>query len=101
MRVPVVASRFQNELDRYIAWMRDKRELSPLTSRFANQRHHVEPLRLFVDYAGTTLEAINGLTGEVVTAQLFVAARGATSYTYAEAAWTQAWIFPRVSRHST
>jgi transposase len=32
--------------------------------------------RLFVDYAGATLEVINGLTGEVITAQLFVAALG-------------------------
>ena len=50
---------------------------------------HVAGERLFVDYAGTTLEVINGLTGEVITAQLFVAALGASSYTYAEATWTQ------------
>ena len=50
---------------------------------------HVAGERLFVDYAGTTLEVINGLTGEVMTAQLFVAALGASSYTYAEATWTQ------------
>jgi hypothetical protein len=31
---------------------------------------------LFVDYAGTTPEVINGLIGEVITAQLFVAALG-------------------------
>ena len=50
---------------------------------------HVAGERLFVDYAGTTLEVINGLTGEVMAAQLFVAALGASSYTYAEATWTQ------------
>jgi transposase len=50
---------------------------------------HVAGERLFVDYAGTTLKVINGLTGEVMTAQLFVAALGASSYTYAEATWTQ------------
>src|SRR6266852_9056380 len=50
---------------------------------------HVAGERLFVDYAGPTLEVINGLTGEVMTAQLFVAALGASSYTYAEATWTQ------------
>src|SRR6478735_156978 len=50
---------------------------------------HVAGERLFVDYAGTTLEVINGLTGEVIAAQLFVAALGASSYTYAEATWTQ------------
>jgi integrase/recombinase XerD len=30
-RVPVVGFRFQNELDRYVAWMRDERGLSRLT----------------------------------------------------------------------
>ena len=50
---------------------------------------HVAGERLFVDYAGTTLEVIDGTTGEVMTAQLFVAALGASNYTYAEATWTQ------------
>ena len=50
---------------------------------------HVAGERLFVDYAGTTLEVIDGTTGEVITAQLFVAALGASNYTYAEATWTQ------------
>jgi hypothetical protein len=40
------------------------------------RRTRVAGERLFVDYAGTTLEVINGLTGEVITAQLFVAALG-------------------------
>jgi transposase len=44
---------------------------------------------LFVDYAGTTLDVIDGTTGEVLNAQLFVAALGASSYTWAEATWTQ------------
>ena len=38
---------------------------------------------------------IDGPTGEVRTAQIFVATLGASSYTYAEATWTQAlpdWI---------
>jgi transposase len=35
--------------------------------------------RLFVDYAGTTLEVIDGTTGEVIAAQLFVATLGASS----------------------
>jgi transposase len=50
---------------------------------------HVAGERLFVDYAGTTLEVIDGTTGEVIAAQLFVAALGASNYTYAEASWTQ------------
>ena len=44
---------------------------------------------MFVDYAGTTLAVINALTGEVRTAQLFIAVLGASNYTYAEATWTQ------------
>ena len=50
---------------------------------------HTAGDKLFVDYAGTTIEIFDGLTGEVLTAQLFVAALGASSYTYAEATWTQ------------
>ena len=51
--------------------------------------------KLFVDYAGQTAEIIDRATGEVRTAQIFVAVLGASSYTYAEATWTQAlpdWI---------
>src|SRR6184192_1251983 len=53
------------------------------------RQSHVAGDHLFVDYAGTTLEVIDGSTGEVRTAQLFVAALGASSYTCAEATWTQ------------
>jgi len=45
--------------------------------------------KLFVDYAGQTAEIIDRMTGEVRTAQIFVAVLGASSYTYAEATWTQ------------
>jgi len=45
--------------------------------------------KLFVDYAGQTAEIIERTTGEVRTAQIFVAVLGASSYTYAEATWTQ------------
>ena len=56
---------------------------------------HVAGDKLFVDYAGARADVIDGLTGEVRTAQIFVATLGASSYTYAEATWTQAlpdWI---------
>ncbi|WOH52613.1 IS21 family transposase [Bradyrhizobium sp. sBnM-33] len=53
------------------------------------RQSHVAGERMFVDYAGTTLEVMDGSTGEVLTAQLFVASLGATNYTYAEATWTQ------------
>jgi transposase len=51
--------------------------------------------KLFVDYCGPTVEVINAATGEVKTAQIFVAVMGASNYTFAEATWTQAlpdWI---------
>jgi hypothetical protein len=52
--------------------------------------------RLFVDYAGDTVPVIvDRLTGETRPARIFVAVLGASSFTYAEATWTQAlpdWI---------
>jgi transposase len=50
---------------------------------------HVAGERMFVDYAGTTLTVMDGTTGEVRKAQLFVAVLGASNYTYAEATWSQ------------
>ncbi|MFZ0457701.1 MAG: hypothetical protein WAM17_04545 [Rhodoplanes sp.] len=50
---------------------------------------HVAGEKLFVDYSGHTMEVVDGLTGEVVTAQIFVAVLGASNYTYAEATFTQ------------
>jgi transposase len=57
---------------------------------------HLAGEKLFVDYAGTPLEVIDGATGEVMTAQLFIAALGASNYTYAEATWTL--TLPRFGR---
>ncbi len=56
---------------------------------------HVAGEKLFVDYAGRTMEVIDGTTGEISTVQIFVAVLGASSYTYAEATYTQSlpdWI---------
>jgi transposase len=60
---------------------------------------HVAGEKLFVDYSGHTMEVINGLTGEVLTAQIFVAVLGASNFTYAEASFTQSlpdWISSHV-----
>jgi transposase len=65
----------------YRAW---EARLSPTM-----RQSHVAGERMYVDYAGTTLEVIDASTGAVRTVQLFVAALGASSYTYAEASWTQ------------
>jgi len=56
---------------------------------------HVAGEKLFVDFAGQGMEVIDGLTGEVRRAEIFVAVLGASNYTYAEATWTQSlpdWI---------
>ena len=45
--------------------------------------------KLFVDYAGATIDVVCPKTGEVRAAQLFVAALGASNYTYVEASWSQ------------
>src|SRR5262252_8945214 len=50
---------------------------------------HVAGERTFVDYAGATLEVVDGTTGEVRGCQLFVAVLGASNYTYAEATFSQ------------
>ena len=45
--------------------------------------------KLFVDYAGDTIAVSDPGTGEVRAAAVFVAVRGASNYTFAEATWTQ------------
>lgn len=50
---------------------------------------HLPGDKLFVDYAGQTASVVDRLTGAVRPAQIFVAVLGASSYTYAEATWTQ------------
>ena len=53
------------------------------------RQSHVAGEKMFVDYAGATAEVIDPESGEVHEAQIFVATLGASSYTYAEATWTQ------------
>ncbi len=51
--------------------------------------------KMFVDYAGLTMPITDPRTGEVSEAQIFVAALGASNYTYAEATESQdlfSWI---------
>ncbi len=45
--------------------------------------------KLFVDYAGQTVPVVDRETGDVRQAQVFAAVLGASSYTFAEATWTQ------------
>jgi transposase len=54
------------------------------------RQSHIGGEKLFVDYAGDTVPVIvDRLTGEVREAQIFVAVMGASSFSYAQASWTQ------------
>jgi transposase len=65
------------------------------TLRLSMRQTHRAGEKLFVDYAGPTVEIIDPETGQSRSAQIFVAVLGASNYTYAEATWTQSlpdWI---------
>ena len=53
------------------------------------RQQHVAGQKGFVDYSGKRVPIVDPLTGEVVTAEIFVAVLGASNLTYAEATWTQ------------
>jgi transposase len=72
-----------------------RKRLSPVM-----RQTHVAGDKLFVDWAGDTVDIIDPATGEVHAAHLFIAALGASSYTYAEACWTETlpdWIGAHVN----
>ncbi len=59
------------------------------------RQHHRAGETTFVDYAGQTVPVVDRQTGEIRPAQIFVAVLGASSYTFAEATWSQSlpdWI---------
>jgi transposase len=59
------------------------------------RQEHRAGEKLFVDYAGQTAPVVDPITGEIRDAQIFIAVLGASSYTYAEATWSQSladWI---------
>ncbi len=56
-----------------------------VTMRF----EHKAGERLYVDYAGATMEVVNPQTGEITPVQIFVAAQGASNHTFAEGTWSQ------------
>lgn len=61
---------------------------------------HLAGERVFVDLTGHTGEVIDGATGELRRAEIFVAALGASSYTFATTTWTQSlldWIAAHVA----
>jgi transposase len=59
------------------------------------RQSHAGGEKLFVDYAGDGVPITDRLTGEIRTAQIFVAVLGASNFIHAEATWTQSladWI---------
>jgi len=61
---------------------------------------HVAGEKLFVDWAGDTIAVFDAATGEEHRAHIFVAALGASNYTYAEARWSETlpdWIGAHVN----
>ena len=56
---------------------------------------HTAGERIFVDFAGHAMEVIDGATGGIRRAEIFVGVLGASSYLFAQATWTQSlpdWI---------
>jgi transposase len=82
----------------------DGYQYSQFCERYRRFKEQVDPVlrqryrageKLFVDYAGATVEVIDPQSGEVRAASIFVAILGASNYTYAEATWKQdleSWI---------
>jgi transposase len=61
---------------------------------------HTAGERVFVDFAGHGMEVIDGASGEIRRAEIFVAVLGASSYTYVQAVWSQSlpdWIAAHVA----
>ena len=50
---------------------------------------HIAGDKVFVDYSGKKLPIVDRKTGEIREAEIFVGVLGASSYTFAEATWTQ------------
>jgi len=77
-----------------------RRGLGRLILTLCEDAAHVAGERMFVDFAGQTMEVFDGTTGEARRAEIFVAVLGASSYTYAEAVWSQSlpeWISAHVN----
>ena len=64
------------------------------------RQRHLAGEKLFVDWAGDTMPVFDPATGEEHLAHIFVAALGASNYTYAEARWSETlpdWIGAHVN----
>lgn len=66
---------------RYKVWLEQQKR--------SMRQNHKAGEKLFVDYCGPTVPIVNPETGECRDAAIFVAALGATNYTFATASWSQ------------
>ena len=65
---------------------------------------HPAGAKLFVDYAGDTMPVFDQITNAERPAHIFIAALGASNYTYAEARWSEGladWIAAHVNTFTT
>ena len=65
---------------------------------------HPAGAKLFVDYAGDTVPVFDQITNTERPAHIFIAALGASNYTYAEARWSEGladWIAAHVNTFTT
>ena len=67
---------------RYTQFVEHYRSYARTLKRSMRQQHRAGE-KLFIDYAGPTLPVIDAVTGEIRQAHIFVAALGASNYTYA------------------
>ena len=67
--------------ERYQEWLK--------TASPTMRQTHVAGEKMFVDFSGSSLDIIDGQTGECRTVVLFVAVLGGSSYTYVEPCLTQ------------
>ena len=67
--------------DYYLRW---SKKVNPVM-----HMNHKAGDKMFVDYAGKTLELVDAQTGEITEVQFFVAILGASQYTFAEASMSQ------------
>jgi transposase len=84
----------EEEAYRYSQYCHHYRQWCKAQRRSMRQIHRAGE-KTFIDYCGPTAPVICRLTGEVRRAQIFVAVLGASSYTFAEATWSQSlgdWI---------
>lgn len=73
---------------RYSQFCERYRRFAATLKRSMRQVHRAGD-KLFIDYSGVKAEVIDGTTGEIHRAELFVAVLGASQYAYVEATWTQ------------